>query len=105
MKILNFTLKKKWFDLIKSGKKKKEYREDKPYWNSRLVNEEGVGKEFDIVRFRNGRRADSPTVDVEFKGISFTKRKWIEPAEHGEELPRDIIVIRLGRVIDTQGKE
>ena len=32
--ILHLTLKKKYFDEILSGKKKKEYRELKPYWIS-----------------------------------------------------------------------
>ena len=36
MKILHLTLKKKWFELIKSGVKKEEYREIKPYWIVRL---------------------------------------------------------------------
>jgi len=38
MKDLILNVKKQWFDLVKSGKKDKEYREIKPYWTSRLVN-------------------------------------------------------------------
>ena len=97
MKILNLTVKKKWFDLIKSGEKKIEYREGKPYWNKRLVNECGYGKRFDIVRFRNGYRKCSPTIDVEFRHISFTGKKWCTP-EHGEIIWDDTIAIHLGRV-------
>jgi hypothetical protein len=36
MKTLTLSLKKKWFDLIKAGVKKEEYREIKPYYNSRF---------------------------------------------------------------------
>jgi len=36
-KTLHLTLKKKWFDMIKSGGKPEEYREIKPYWITRLV--------------------------------------------------------------------
>jgi hypothetical protein len=36
MKTLTLPLKKKWFDMIKSGEKKEEYREIKPYWKKRL---------------------------------------------------------------------
>lgn len=36
MKVLTLPLKKKWFDLIKAGIKKEEYREVKPYYNSRF---------------------------------------------------------------------
>ena len=36
MKTLDLVLKKKWFDMIASGEKTEEYREIKPYWESRL---------------------------------------------------------------------
>ena len=48
-KILHLTLLKKWFDLITSGKKTKEFREIKPYWTKRLL-----GKSFDEIYFKNG---------------------------------------------------
>lgn len=34
--MLTLTIKKKWFDMIKSGEKKEEYREIKPYYDSRF---------------------------------------------------------------------
>jgi hypothetical protein len=37
MKTLTLPLKKKWFDIIKSGIKKEEYREASAYWTSRLL--------------------------------------------------------------------
>lgn len=55
MDILHLTLKKKWFDLIKSGVKREEYREMKPYWHTRLLN-----KNYDAIRFRNGYSKDAP---------------------------------------------
>ncbi len=36
-KILPLTLKRKWFDMTRSGEKKEEYREIKPYWIRRLM--------------------------------------------------------------------
>lgn len=36
-KVLYLALKKKWFDLIKSGEKKEEYREMKQYYERRFV--------------------------------------------------------------------
>ena len=36
-KILTLPLKKKWYDMIKSGEKTEEYREIKPYWCNRLI--------------------------------------------------------------------
>ena len=35
--VLKLTVKKEWFDLIKSGEKTEEYREIKPYWVERLT--------------------------------------------------------------------
>lgn len=55
MNILHLTLKKKWFDLILSGKKTEEYREIKPYWEKRLM-----GKTYDKVIFRNGYATPMP---------------------------------------------
>lgn len=31
-------IKKKWYDMIVSGEKKEEYREIKPYYDSRFMN-------------------------------------------------------------------
>ena len=33
---LTLPLKRKWFDLIRSGEKREEYREMSPYWKARL---------------------------------------------------------------------
>jgi len=82
MKILHLTIKKKWFDLIKSGKKKIEYREKKPYWNKRLE-----GKSFDFIIFRNGYNKDSPWLKVEWKGL-----------EIGEFEGKKCFAIKLGKV-------
>lgn len=37
MKTLTLPLKKKWFDMIKAGVKKEEYREMSLYWKSRFI--------------------------------------------------------------------
>ena len=66
VRVLHLTLKRRWFDMIASGEKREEYREAKPYWTTRLA-----GKEFDVIRFRNGYAKDSPTMDVEFKGLGY----------------------------------
>lgn len=72
--MLILPIKKKWFDMIKSGEKKEEYREIKPYYASRFYNnyiESGVGLEWILnnnpivyreIIFRNGYRKDSPKI-------------------------------------------
>jgi len=44
--MLVFTLKKHWFEKIKSGEKSVEYREVKPYWTKRLNPKSGLGSIF-----------------------------------------------------------
>ena len=81
-RILHLTLLRKWFDLIASGKKTKEYREIKPYWNKRLS-----GKEFDEIHFKNGYSKNAPFMRVEWKGLT---------KESGE------YVIILGKVLEIK---
>lgn len=45
---LVLTIKKKWFDMILSGKKTEEYREIKPYWETRFINY--FGKHYDFSK-------------------------------------------------------
>ncbi len=50
---LYIPLKEKWYRMIESGEKKEEYREIKPYWIKRLVDEritdrDGVGRRWKI---------------------------------------------------------
>ena len=97
-RILYLTLTKHWFDLIASGDKTNEYREQKPYWEKRLLEKDGTPKVFDIVRFRNGYSKGCPTMDVEFKGITlFNGERRVE--EHGYLLYPKTIVIELGKVL------
>jgi hypothetical protein len=96
MKILHLTLKKKWYDMILSGEKLEEYRETKEYWSTRLRN-----KQFDIIRFRNGYKANAPSMDVEFKGVKFGEAKgsWSDNAEG------IFYVISLGKVMNAKSGE
>lgn len=60
--MLILPIKKKWFDMIKSGEKKEEYREYKPYYALRF------SKYFDAfdtpkpIIFRNGYSKNSPKI-------------------------------------------
>lgn len=119
-KILHLTLKKKWFDLISSGEKKEEYREigkENEFWEKRLLKcfketkvthecrkatchacltraDGGRFKTFDKVRFRNGYRPDSPTCELEVKGIRIGEGK----EEWGAEPGKQYFVITLGEI-------
>lgn len=62
--MLTLPIKKKWFDMIKSGEKKEEYREIKPYYTSRFFNEYKKNNHnlcFHVI-FRNGYSKNSPSI-------------------------------------------
>jgi hypothetical protein len=90
MKVLFLTVKKEPFEQIKLGKKKEEYREPSYWILSRLQESNDAGtdlvpRKYDVVKFQNGYKPDSPTLTVEYKGFYF----------------RDdgIVVIKLGKII------
>lgn len=66
VKILHLTLHRKWFDEIRSGKKKEEYRDDTKYWVRRLQ-----GRKYDEIRFVNGYGKDRPFMRVKCKRIVY----------------------------------
>lgn len=94
-KILTLTVSKEWFEMIVAGEKKEEYREIKPYWASRLINQQAesgevlfdefggycraIGnpeyKPFTHVLFINGYRKDSPKVEKKIESITIGKPK------------------------------
>lgn len=60
--MLILPIKKKWFDMIASGEKKEEYREIKPYYDSRFMNAFGfilVGGPDDIWRCRHRKNPEA----------------------------------------------
>lgn len=81
MKTLFMTLMQPYFDQIAAGTKKKEYRDDTPYWQKRLA------KEYDTITFQNGYRRDAPRMVIEYQG--FIK-------ENGK------FVIALGKVLEVK---
>lgn len=114
MKILQMTLKKKWFDMIASGEKKEEYREVKPYWINRLTWHEfhtyeiedvssvirnGQAQVFrrdiDAVCFKNGYAKDAPTITLEFEGIEIGEAK----PEWSDNWQGEVFIIKLGKIL------
>jgi hypothetical protein len=106
--VLTLIIRKKWFDMIVSGKKTEEYRELKRYWRHRLFTErlphieEGslchTFKKFDYVQFRNGYQNGSPTAIFKCIGIEIGKGKEEWGAIPGERY----FIIKLGeKVLET----
>ena len=76
---LTLPLKKKWFDMIKSGIKKEEYREINLYWISRMINVNNLFideySKYDIPMFVEELKKgnDSPLVRFrQFDEVEFT---------------------------------
>lgn len=51
MKTLTLSLKRKWFDMIKSGAKKEEYREIGMFWSVRFLGV-SIAKKFNLVDYK-----------------------------------------------------
>ena len=76
MKILDLVLKKQWFDMIKDGNKREEYREIKPYWTKRLTNTDGSFKNFTHIKFRCGYTNRFIIYRIESIAIGQGKVEW-----------------------------
>lgn len=76
-KTLYLTLTKKWFDMVKSGKKREEYREIKQYWTARICKRNEHGRyeiqHFDYVEFRHGYKGTEPPLRYRVTDITIGK--------------------------------
>lgn len=66
--VLKLVVKKKWFDMIVSGKKTEEYREIKPYWIDKLVNQDA---DSGFIGYANEEKKQ-PKIFGEIEYIPFT---------------------------------
>ena len=99
--MLILPIKKKWFDMIKSGEKKEEYREIKPYYDSRFyhikVKPIVDKKEYSMyveslkyIIFRNGYSKNSPSIKCEIEiTTGFGNEKW------GAESNKEYYILKI----------
>lgn len=103
--MLTLPIKKKWFDMIKSGEKKEEYREIKQYWFTRFKNYFGciydenlvihLGK--GIVIFKNGYQKSAPKIMCKVNiTTNFGKPEW------GAEPNKLYYVLKILRVEEVK---
>jgi hypothetical protein len=102
---LKVTLKREFFDAIHAGEKKEEYRAYTKFWISRLLvyNEADTVydvREYDTILFRNGYNPDSPTMEVEYKGLFVDT--FSDVPEDAPEEERLGFAIQLGKVLKTE---
>lgn len=96
--MLILPIKKKWYDMIFSGKKKEEYREIKPYyevrfhkiWGNNLQNNP-ISKE---IIFRNGYSKDSLFFIAKCSiKMGYGKTEW------GAEKEKEYYILQINEII------
>ena len=111
--MLILPIQKKWFDMIAEGIKREEYREIKPYWDSRLGNYY-IGQVFDkykkiglkrfttlgsTILFRNGYSLNSPHLECECAlRIGQGKPEW------GAEPNKEYYILEILEVVDGNNR-
>lgn len=104
---LHLVLKGKWYDLIASGEKTEEYREPKPYWIKRILDDSSskllgaasspllfsLRSKYERVCFHRGYT--SQTMIFEIKDVLYDMGKvaW------GAPVSKAVIIIKLGNRI------
>ena len=68
-KPLFLIMEKVWFDEIYSGRKKIEYRDDSPFYRSRLMNKKGQFRNYETALLQVGYHKDARRMTVEIKDI------------------------------------
>lgn len=68
---LDLVLKHKWYNMVESGEKKEEYREIKPYWDTRLR-----GKIYGFVKFHKSYTKTTMTFKVKSIKTGIGKPEW-----------------------------
>lgn len=110
--VLVLPIKRKWFDMIKSGEKKEEYREIKPYYDNRIGNAVAGAsfkychpdwikklennKEFDVI-FRNGYSYNSPSI-----WCTCTFRRGIGKEEWGAIPNKEYYILDIKKIDSIQ---
>jgi hypothetical protein len=110
--VLHLNLKKKWFDMILSGKKTEEYREMSEYWKrvfqdhsdrfKRLIKIKNSHHypEDVIICFSNGYAKNRKQFFIECKNIrvGYGKEKW------GAEKTEQYFILSLGKILKGEWK-
>jgi len=99
--ILHLNLKRKWFDMIKSGEKTVEYRALSPYWKQRLWKyyAESVDVDAIIICFSNGYAKNRPQFYADLKDITV----GIGRPEWGAVPKEKYFCLHLGKISTCDG--
>ena len=123
--ILYLVVTRHFFELIRSGAKLEEYRQQKKHWNrifsTDFIKIKGINYHYKdvIIEFRNGYQAYSPRLQVQCTGVhlGFPKEGWfegsvidsqqgentlIEAAEKTSDQDERVWILSLGARVEVQ---
>lgn len=93
---LHLVLTYKWYDMIASGEKKEEYRENK--WTSRIIGKNAniynLKPKYKTVTFHRGYSSTTMTFYIEGVYYNYGKPEWGAPKD------KKVIIIKLGKRIE-----
>ena len=97
MSTLKLTLSKKPFEVMITGEKKVEYRNQSQWMKSRLFDKHGNPRKYSYVEFVNGYGKDRPRFTLEFKGVAVVERVY-QTFSNGltVDIKEPVYMIRLG---------
>ena len=98
MSVLHLHVRRKWFDMIRLGIKRYEFRKVKPYWRKRLV-----GREYDRIEIRCGYPKGTETGDDvllvrKWKGVQITELSGHEEFGPGQV---SVFAIDVGEPLES----
>src|SRR5579863_1810950 len=101
-KILKFNLKTEPFMVMVTGEKKVEYRDIKPWMNSRLFDKDGNPRIYDFVKFTLAFGNDKPYFICRFNGFEKVKKVRIIYSNGLKvQFDDERWAIQLGKVVKT----
>jgi len=102
LRTLRLTLKKAPFDVMVTGEKTEEFREDSQWIRSRLFNKDGSPRQCDQIEYVNGYGADRPRFTTDFQGfelLASVNRQYSNGLEVQSDTP--LFCIRHSKVLGT----
>ena len=97
--VLSLVLKRKWFDEIRLGGKREEYRAATAYWAIRLSNWDNAPAGHHVVEFRLGYAKDAPR--VAFISPWYVAAAGCRHPEWGEPPPPHYVIF-LGERVELE---
>ena len=100
------SLEKKPFQVMVTGEKKEEFRENKKWMTSRLIDKvTGQPKPLKFIRFTNGYGNDKPYFICEYKGFSYVGSDYTPRKYSNGLVVSDVheghYIIHCGAIVET----